>query len=57
MEGLTLRVTVITFDVLSYCRNQDRGYVCGEKVAELFGRDQYVADQSAEASRQETMKV
>ena len=26
-----LRETVITFDVLSYCRKQDRGYVCDEK--------------------------
>ena len=25
--------------------------MCGEKVAELFARHQYVADQSAEASR------
>ena len=26
-----LRETVITFEVLSYCRKQDRGYVCDEK--------------------------
>ena len=57
MEGLTLREAVITFDVFSYFRNQDRGYVCGEKEAEPFVRDQCVADQSAEASRQETMNV
>ena len=49
---LKLRETGITFDVLSYCRNQDRGYVCGEKVGVgPFVSDQCVADQSAEASR------
>ena len=26
-----LREMVITFEVLSFCRNQDRDYVCGEK--------------------------
>ena len=57
MEGLTLRETVITFDVLSFCRNQDRDYVCGEKVAELFVKDQCVVNQSAEASRPEIMMV
>ena len=46
-----LRETVIAFDVLSYSRNQDGDYVCGEKVSELFVSDQCVADQSAEASR------
>ena len=57
MEGLKLRETVITFKVLSFCRNQDRDYVCGEKVAELFVSDQCVADQSAEASSREIMMV
>ena len=52
-----LRETVITFEVLSVCRNQDRDYVCGEKVAELFVSDQCVADQLAEESRHKTMKV
>ena len=51
MGRLTLRETVITFDVLSYCRNQDRCYVCGERVAEPFVSDQCVDDQSAVASR------
>ena len=46
-----LRETGITFEVLPFCRNQDRNYVCGEKVAELFVSDQCVAYQSAEASR------
>ena len=26
-----LREAVITFEVLSFCRNQDRDHVCGEK--------------------------
>ena len=28
---MKLREMVITFEVLAFCRNQDRGYVCGEK--------------------------
>ena len=45
------REMVITFEVLSFCRNQDGEDVWGEKVVELFVRDQWVADQSAEVSR------
>ena len=53
-----LREMVIIFEVLSFCRNQDRGYVCAvKKVVEPFLSDQCVADQSAEESRQETMRV
>ena len=38
-------------------KSRQRLCVCGEKVAELFVSDQCVADQSAEASRQEIMMV
>ena len=31
VEGLRLREMVITFEVLSFCRIQDRDQVCGDK--------------------------
>ena len=38
-----LREAVITFEVLSFCLNQDRDHVCGEKGVELFVGEQCVA--------------
>ena len=57
MDGLTLRESVITFDALSYCRNQDRGYVCDEKTGGAVGEGSICGCQSDEASLQEIMMV